>query len=239
MTVIENGRNLGVPAGYNIGFLQALKAGADYVLMLNNDVTIPPDMLTELVKIAEVDADTGIVMPKVLYYGSDSDVWSSGGKYRAFPPAILMTDKDPVAADKLRMIEYAPSCGLLIHRRAFERAGLFDPGYLFMFDDWDFSQRVRANGLKIWYTPTTHMWHKVSRTTKGPSSPKFWHTWASSSIRYYRRHSRFLWLSLPLHIGYLIAREFFWKRNWAYWPYFWDGVVEGLQKPLGPYPLSE
>jgi protoporphyrinogen oxidase/GT2 family glycosyltransferase len=239
VTVIENGRNLGVPAGYNIGFIQALKTGAEYILMLNNDVTVPPDMVTALVKIAEVDSETGIVMPKVLYYGSNSDIWSSGGKYRAFPPAILMTDKSPAAANKLRMIEYAPSCGLLIHRRAFERAGLFDPGYLFLFDDWDFSQRVRANGLKIWYTPTTHMWHKVSRTTKGPSSPKFWHTMASSSIRYYRRHSRFLWLSIPFHIGYLIAREFVWKRNWAYWPDFWEGVLEGLQKPLGPYPLSE
>lgn len=239
IAVIENGRNLGVPAGYNIGFVSALKNGADYVLMLNNDVTIPPGMLTALVKIAEGDSETGIVMPKILYYGSNSDVWSSGGKYRAFPPAILMTDKSPAAADNLRMIEFAPSCGLLIHRRAFERAGLFDPGYLFMFDDWDFSQRVRANGLKIWYTPTTHLWHKVSRTTKGPSSPKFWHTMASSSVRYYRRHSRFRWLSIPIHIGYLIVREFFWKRNWAYWPYFWEGVVEGLQKPLGPYPSVE
>ncbi len=239
ISIIENGQNLGVPAGYNIGFKRALKAGADYVLMLNNDVSIPSDMLTALVKIAEDDPETGIVMPKILYYGSDSDVWSSGGKYRAFPPAILMTDKKPAAADTLRMIEFAPSCGLLIHRRAFEQAGLFDPGYLFMFDDWDFSQRVRANGLKIWYTPTTHLWHKVSRTTKGPSSPKFWHSLASSSVRYYRRHSRFLWFSLPLHIGYLIAREFFWKRNWAFWPYFWDGIVEGLQKPLGPYPLMD
>jgi protoporphyrinogen oxidase/GT2 family glycosyltransferase len=239
ISVIENGRNLGVPAGYNIGFVSALKKGADYVLMLNNDVTIPPDMLTALVKIAEGDPGTGIVMPKILYYGSDSDVWSSGGKYRVFPPAILMTDKSPAAADRLRMIEFAPSCGLLIHRRAFERAGLFDPGYLFMFDDWDFSQRVRANGLKIWYTPTTHLWHKVSRTTKGTSSPKFWHTLASSTVRYYRRHSRFQWLSIPIHIGYLIVREFLWKRNWAFWPYFWEGVVEGLQKPLGPYPSVE
>jgi protoporphyrinogen oxidase/GT2 family glycosyltransferase len=236
LTVIENGRNLGVPAGYNIGFIQAIKNHADYVLMLNNDVAIPPDMLSVLVKIAEDDPDTGIVMPKILYYGSSSDVWSSGGKYRAFPPAILMTDKSSAAADKLRMIEFAPSCGLLIHQRAFERAGLFDPGYLFLFDDWDFSQRVRANGLKIWYTPTTQMWHKVSRSTKGPSSPKFWRTMASSSVRYYRRHSRFLWLALPLHIGYLIAREFIWKRNWIFWPDFWDGIVEGLQKPLGPYP---
>jgi GT2 family glycosyltransferase/protoporphyrinogen oxidase len=239
ITMIENGQNLGVPAGYNIGFKRALKSGADYVLMLNNDVSVPPEMLTALVKIAETDPETGIVMPKILYYGSNSDVWSSGGKYRAFPPAILMTDKNPAAADTLRMIEFAPSCGLLIHRRAFEQAGLFDPGYLFMFDDWDFSQRVRANGLKIWYTPTTHLWHKVSRTTKGPSSPKFWHTMASSSVRYYRRHSRFLWFSLPIHIGYLVAREFFWKRNWVFWPYFWEGIVEGLQKPLGPYPMMD
>jgi hypothetical protein len=44
---------------------------------------------------------------------------------------------------------------------------------------------------------------------------------------------------MPLHIGYLIAREFLWKRNWAFWPYFWEGVIEGLQKPLGPYPSVE
>jgi protoporphyrinogen oxidase/GT2 family glycosyltransferase len=238
VTIIENGRNLGVPAGYNVGFTQAIKQGADYVLMLNNDVAVPPDMVSALVRIAEGDAETGIVMPKILYYGSDTEVWSSGGKYRAFPPAILMTDKNPAAAEQLRMIEFAPSCGLLIHRRAFEQAGLFDPGYLFLFDDWDFSQRVRASGLKIWYTPTTHMWHKVSRTTKGPTSPKFWHTLASSSVRYYRRHGRPAWLSLPLHMAYIIAREFFWKRNWVNWPYFWEGVKEGLQKPLGPYPLS-
>jgi protoporphyrinogen oxidase/GT2 family glycosyltransferase len=237
--VIENRRNLGVPAGYNVGFIQALKGGADYVLMLNNDVTVPPGMVSGLVRIAEDDSETGMVMPKVLYYGSDTEVWSSGGKYRAFPPAILMTDKSPAAADTLRMIEFAPSCGLLIHRRAFERAGLFDPGYLFMFDDWDFSTRVRASGLKIWYTPTAHLWHKVSRTTKGPTSPKFWHTMASSSVRYYRRHGRPAWLTMPLHMGYIILREFVWKRNWAFWKYFWDGVQEGLQKPLGPYPLSE
>jgi GT2 family glycosyltransferase len=196
-------------------------------------------MLKELVNVAESDQETGIVMPKVLYYGSDDEVWSSGGKYRAFPPAILMTDKDETAADTMRMIEYAPTCGLLVHRRAFERAGLFDPGFLFLFDDWDFSERVRAHGLKIWYTPNAFLWHKVSRSTKGPTSPLYWRTTASSSVRFYRRHGRPVWLSVPIHLGYIIAREIIWKRNWAYWPYFWEGLVEGLQKPLGPYPTTD
>ena len=236
--VIENGRNLGVPAGYNVGFSFALERRGEYILMLNNDTVVPEDMLQELLNVAKQDKSTGIVMPKVLYHGSDSEIWSSGGRYRAFPPAILMTDRREGAADQLRMIEYAPSCVLLIHRRAFELAGLFDPGYLFLYDDWDFSERVRMHGLKIWYAPQAYVWHKVSRSTKGPVSPLFWQTWAASSVRFYRRHGRPVWLSLPYHLGYMIFREFFIKWNWRSWPHFWAGVQEGLRKPLGPIPRS-
>jgi hypothetical protein len=39
-----------------------------------------------------------------------------------------------------------------------------------------------------------------------------------------------------VHVGYFILREFFWKRNTTYLRDFWQGVQEGLQKPLGPYP---
>ena len=234
--VIENGQNLGVPAGYNIGFQYALKNGADYILMLNNDTAIPPDMVAKLIEVAENDHNTGIVMPKVIFYGSKDQVWSSGGRYRAFPPAILMTDKRYSADDSARLVEYAPSCGLLIHRRAFERAGLFDPGYFFLFDDWDFSERVRAHGLNIWYAPNAFMWHKVSKTTQGPRSPLYWQTFGASIARFYRRHGRPVWISLPVHIGYIMIREFLWKRNWNYFPDFWHGVLAGLQKPLGSIP---
>ncbi len=236
--VIENGQNIGVPAGYNIGFQYALEQGADYILMLNNDTVIPADMIQELLSVGGEDPSTGIIMPKVLYHGSDDRVWSSGGRYRAFPPAILMTDKRTEYQDRTRLIEYAPGCGLLIHRRAFERAGLFDPGYFFLWDDWDFSERVRAHGLNIWYAPNAHMWHKVSTTTQGPRSPLFWRTMGSSIARFYRRHGRPVWLQLPLHIGYVVLREFLWKRNWAYWSDFWAGVREGLQKPLGSLPVA-
>lgn len=234
--VIENGQNIGVPAGYNIGFQHALNQGADYILMLNNDTVITPDMIKELLAVGGDDLQTGIIMPKVLYHGSQDKVWSSGGRYRAFPPAILMTDNRKDYQERTRLIEYAPGCGLLIHRRAFERAGLFDPGYFFLWDDWDFSERVRAHGLKIWYAPNARMWHKVSTTTQGPRSPLFWRTMGSSIARFYRRHGRPFWLQLPVHLGYVVLREFFWKRNWAYWSDFWAGVREGLQKPLGSLP---
>jgi GT2 family glycosyltransferase/protoporphyrinogen oxidase len=234
--VIENLNNLGVPAGYNVGFQYALQDSADYILMLNNDTIISTDMATQLLQVAIEDPDTGIVMPKIMYYDQKDEVWSSGGRNRIFPPAILLTDKTNLSNDQIRLIEYAPSCGLLIHRQAFERVGLFDPGYFFFFDDWDFSERVRAHGLHIWYAPSTRMWHKVSRSVKGSNLSFYWRTFGESIARFYRRHGRPVWLSLASHIGYMVLRDFILKPNLKYLPDFWNGVKEGLQKPLGNYP---
>lgn len=239
--VIENGRNLGVPAGYNVGFAYSLEACADYILMLNNDTVVAPDMLSALLADAASDPKTGILMPKVLYYGSDDRVWSGGWRYRRFPPAIVLDGSEQPGRTRdetPRLIEYAPSCGLLIHRHAFERAGLFDPGYLFLYDDWDFSERVRAHGLHIRYVPRARMWHKVSRTTGGPRSRLFWHTFAASGVRFYRRHGRPVWFALPIHMGYIAVREFVFKGNWAYLPDFWQGLRDGLRQPLGTFPKA-
>jgi GT2 family glycosyltransferase len=178
-------------------------------------------------------------MPRVLYYGTEDKVWSAGWRYRLFPPAIVMDGgQQPKRAqvDQIRLIEFAPSCGLLIHRRAFERAGLFDPGYLFLYDDWDFSERVRAQGLHIRYVPQARMWHKVSRTTKGPTSRLFWRVYGASGARYYRRHGRPVWLSLLVHIGYIAVREFVLKGNLRFAGDFWQGLQEGLKQPLGAIP---
>lgn len=239
--VIETGRNLGVPWGYNIGFSCALRMGAEYILMLNNDTVVDPQMLRYLVDAAQSDPEVGILMPKVLYYHNPEVIWAVGGRHRTFPPAhVIVGQNRPGAAfDKPFYLEYALSCGLLIHRRAFEKAGLFDPGYFFYFDDWDFSQRVRAHGLKILFVPEARMWHKVSKTTRDANKEAlFWKVWGESSARFYRRHGRPVFLSVLLHIGFLMTRELL-KGNGRMLRYFWAGVREGLSKPLGPIPTPD
>lgn len=237
--VIETGRNLGVPWGFNVGFSHALRANADYILMLNNDTIVAPDILTHLVKAGEVDPLSGILMPKVLYYDEPDRIWAAGGRYRAFPPAIIILGQDKPEDQFVEplFLEYALSCGLLIHRRAFEKAGLLDPGYFFQYDDWDFSQRVRTHGLHIQLVPEARMWHKVSRSTR-QHKELFWKVWGESSARYYRRHGRPSWLSVPIHVGYLMARELV-KGNGRMLKHFWAGVRTGVSKPLGPIPSAD
>src|SRR5207249_4614225 len=45
LEVIETGRNLGYAAGNNLGIRNALAAGADLVLLLNNDTVVEPSTL--------------------------------------------------------------------------------------------------------------------------------------------------------------------------------------------------
>src|SRR5205085_11835600 len=47
--LIENQMNLGYAEGNNVGVRVALKQGADYVAILNNDVQVAPDWLEPLV----------------------------------------------------------------------------------------------------------------------------------------------------------------------------------------------
>ena len=63
--VIENGKNLGFAAGNNVGIRIARKEGADYVFVLNNDVTVFPDTLSQLVGFAEKHPEAALMSPKI------------------------------------------------------------------------------------------------------------------------------------------------------------------------------
>lgn len=237
--LVQTGRNLGVAGGFNAGIVPALRAGADYVFILNNDTVVEPNLIHVLVREAQLHPEAGILMPKILYYDARNRIWSVGARYRRFPPAIVMIGLDqpdgPAYATP-RILEYAPTCGLLIPREVFVRVGLLDDGYFFFYDDWDYSLRVRRAGYTIRYVPEARLYHKVSRTIQqGGRSPFFWRTWGRSGARFYRRHSQLPFLSALIHLGYLVVREGL-RNGIAPMRYFIAGALEGYRAPLTPYP---
>lgn len=234
VTVIENGRNLGVAAGYNVGIHYALDQGAEFVFVVNNDTTVDPEIMDHLVQAAR-EPNAGILMPIIYYYGDKKEVWSAGARYRVFPPAIVMERK---IYDGLHDLQYAISCGFLVTRRAFVRAGLFDENFRFLWDDLDLSLRVRRAGLRIIQVPKARMWHKVSRTTN-PASTLFWQTHGESGVIFFRRHKRLFRFTAVFHLGYFALREFVFKWRWKSLPSFLRGVRSGLQKPLADVPLPK
>jgi GT2 family glycosyltransferase len=229
--VIELGENRGIAAGYNAGLERALAIGADYALILNNDTLFAPGMLSALVAAADAHPEAGVLMPKILYEADRGRIWSAGARRRVFPPGnvfIGLGRPDGPAFDQEREVEYAPSCALLIRRATLEQVGLFDPGYFFYYDDWDYCERVRLAGQTIRYVPGSAVYHKVSLSTARSSKPaRWWYVMGRSAVLYYRRYYRPMAPSLALYAGWFVAREAA-SGNARYLPLFLRGLAHAL-----------
>lgn len=239
--IIPLGTNFGVPTGFNKGIQQGLLDQYKYLLILNNDTLCDPNMINEMLKVAKTDVDCAIVMPRIYYYPprtgelTRDDVWTDGGYFRKFPPSIkLKDDRKYIDFDIARRIDYAPTCGLLFHRRVFENIGLLDEGYFLFYEDWDFCERVRDAGLNIWSVPQAILWHKVSRTTRKDMT-FYWEKFGKSAGRFFKRH--YSPAVSIVQIGYILLRDFFFKpQNLKYLKHFWYGVRSGSQDDMDSYP---
>lgn len=238
VVLLRSETNLGVAGGYNIGIEYALKDGADYVLIMNNDIAVQEDFLGELLKVAQTEAQVGIVQPKIYhYYGDQSRLWIVGARWQNFPPGVKLVGADHPDGPPFNQkfdLEFAPSCALLISRAALEKAGMFDHKYFFYFDDWDFCMRIRRAGFRIIFAPEAKMWHKVSVSTAKSDKPsKWWYIMGQSSVRYYASYKN-LGILFVANVWFVLSEII--KRNFKRIIPYIAGVVNGHARRKGWVP---
>jgi GT2 family glycosyltransferase len=183
--------NRGSSAGYAYGFSWAFARGYDYVLLLNNDVEVEPDLLAELVRAAESDPRVGCVGPKCLFHGDRRRLWSAGGVLR-FRQSIT-TERGYGAIDRGQYdedaeVDYVNGCAILIRRSAALAAGGWDSLFFICVDDADFCTRARAKGFRCLYAHRAVLYHMVAVTTGG-YSPSRNFQWGRSTAIYVRRYA--------------------------------------------------
>ena len=81
--LIASGENLGFAGGCNLAIREALAGDADYVLLLNNDVTVDPNFLNEMVRAAEERPEAAALCPKICFYDRPTVICSTGGQVNA------------------------------------------------------------------------------------------------------------------------------------------------------------
>ena len=162
--IIENDKNYGFAEGCNIGIRYALKNSApDYILLLNNDTTVAPDFLAEMVKIAESDPLIGIAGPKIYFYDVPNKIQSVGAqidwrKGQSF--SFGQHEIDTGQFDEIREVDWVYGCALLIKRTTIEDIGLLDPAYFAYVEEVDWCVRCKKSGYKVVCIPKAKIWHK-------------------------------------------------------------------------------
>ena len=184
---VETGRNLGFAGGNNVGIKKALREGADLVLLLNNDVILKKNLITQLTKDALSDPKIGVVSPKMYFakgfefhknrYKKDQKgkvIWYAGGDIdwdNVYSSHHGVDEVDRGQYEKIDDTDFANGACALIKKEVFKKVGYLDEKFFLYWEDADFSQRARLAGFRIIYTPKTHLWHKVSVATGGSGSP--------------------------------------------------------------------
>ena len=237
LELVVNKTNLGACEGRNVGIRYALEKGADYVALLDNDTVVDPNLLTELVRVGETDAQAGLLIPKVYDYWDKDKIASAGSRSCSFPPGrikiIGMGKEDSAVYNRQQEVDYATGCALLVKRDVFEQVGMFDPMFFYGWEEYDLSKRIREGGFKIIYVPGGHVWHKIASAQGYPLLK--WRHLGRATVFFYKKHVPLPYLALPLYVVWVVAREIVLGNRSAAGP-FLMGIWDGLAKPVPPMP---
>jgi hypothetical protein len=188
MVLLANRRNLLFAGGNNVGIRRALEDGCTHLLLLNNDTTVDPEMLVELMKAEREDA---VLCPKIYYMDRPSVLWYAGGQLNLRRARIAhrgIREVDRGQYDLVEPTDWATGCALFATRRVYETVGLLDEEFRLYGEDVDFCLRAGAAGFPIIYVPTAEVWHKVSAAIGGNlSRRKLARKW-SALRRLVRKH---------------------------------------------------
>ena len=178
---IETNENLGYAGGNNVGMKYAYKEGFDYMILLNNDVILPKDILIKLVNVAEKDKEIGLLVPK-MYFAEGYEfhkerykkedlgkvIWYAGGFIdwkNVYSTHRGVDEVDHGQYNKEEEIEAANGACLLIRKEVVKDVGYLRDKYFMYWEDADYCVRAKKAGWKVVYTPETELWHKVSASS--------------------------------------------------------------------------
>lgn len=164
--LIKNNNNLGFAGGNNIGIKYAIENGYEYILLLNNDTVVAPDMIKKL--ISHMASNT-VMLPKMYQYKNPEKIWYDGGYISKIVGKAYHYHegkKDGNTDDReLKECSFATGCCMLANTDVFIKNGLMNEDYFLYSEDVDFSIRLQNNNIRIVYNPEAKLWHKESGTT--------------------------------------------------------------------------
>jgi hypothetical protein len=199
--IIENAENKRFAAANNQGMACALAAGADYVLLLNNDTEVASNFLEALVDLAQQRSEIGMVGPKIFYYHDRQRLWFAGGEIVFWKGRTAHRGLRQLDAEKWNVacaVDYITGCALLVKRECIEKIGMLDESYYIYSEDADWCGRARKAGFGCWFAPQAQVWHKISSSSGGGLTPFKAYYKVRSNFLFFKRHARWWhWLTIP------------------------------------------
>lgn len=157
---ICNGKNLGVPAGYNIGVRAAILRGAAFVTIVDQDSVLPHNyrelMYRGFCELSSAGQRIGAVAPRYTDFNSGNSPKVTLLRWGWFERVDARNERIDYPEVSLPL-----ASGTMYHVDIFRVNGFFDEDYFVDHFETDFNLRLRQKQLKLFLVPKCVMTHSL------------------------------------------------------------------------------
>ncbi|GCA66070.1 glycosyl transferase [Mediterraneibacter butyricigenes] len=217
----------------NYGFSKAVNVGirhADtpYVLLLNNDTTVEPHFVLEMIRAIERSRYIFSVSSKMIQMYHPEQIDSAGDLYTVIGWGICRGAGRSITNYTEDCEIFSACAGAAIYRRElFKKIGYFDENHFAYLEDIDVGYRAKIYGYKNVYCPSALVYHVGSGTSGSKYNAFKVKLSARNNIYVNYKNMPVLQLLLnllPLTAGYLVKWIFFLKIG------FGKEYMEGIKE---------
>ena len=186
VTLIRLEQNRGYAAAINTALLQteqfsnpgASLGRPDFFLLLNNDVEVPPDLISELVRFASLKGPC-VCGPQVIVHSAPGRLEASWGRVDWSHVLARFQDRnrplESVVDRGARRVELLLGCALFIDSRALESTGLWDETFFMYHEEIDWLYRCQMTRVPVYYCPFVRIRHHGGTGTQdAPLKKTYW-----------------------------------------------------------------
>jgi len=235
--IIRNNKNLGFSGGNNVG-IRAAKG--DYLFLVNNDTEFTSNLIGELLNIFHNYPNAGVACPKFHYHYAKGTIEYAGySRVNIFTGKNFMIgyrEKDEGQYNTIKETNYAHGGAMMVSKKVIETVGMMPEDFFLYYEEFDWCERIRKKGFKIYYQPNALIYHKESMTT-GKMSPLKTFYLTRNRILFMRRN-----VSLPGFAVFMIYFMFFTipkntldfmvKKQKEHLRSFWRGILWHLNSNI-------
>ena len=203
---------------HNMGFAIACNEGiktsnAKYIVLLNNDIEVTPDWLTELYEGMERHPECGMGTTKMMFLDNRDTFYNTGDLFHSWSAGggRGQGEKD-IGQYDLEDYVFGACAGAGIYRKElFNQIGLFDEDFFIFAEDVDLNMRSQLQRFQAVYLPKSKVYH-IGTATVGLYSDRYVYLCKRNDILVFVKN-----YSLKMYFKYLSS---IWKHQFADIKYF-------------------
>ncbi len=172
----------------NVGFgrannLALARTSGKFVLLLNTDAFVEPEVISRTLAFMASHEDCGIVgvrligrdgieQPSSRRFPTPWNIFLKRSGFHRFFPKVALVDGPRFVPPSAESCDWVPGCYYLIRREVIEQVGLFDPKYFLYFEEVDHCFAAKQRGWKVYCDPASTVVHIGGESAKsdGPVS---------------------------------------------------------------------